>query len=115
MKESRSKRSTKSAASHARQAEDLVQSLRAEFGIEDAGGRALLAVIKEARIRQLEAQAVIDAHGAVVKDRFGQLRANPACVVERDSRTAILSALRQLHLDVEPPYDGVGRPPNGGH
>ena len=29
--------------------------------------------------------------------------------------TAILSALRQLHLDVEPPYDGVGRPPNGGH
>jgi len=52
------------------------------------------------------AQALIKRHGLMVKSR-----ANPAVMIERDSRLAMLRALRQLNLDLEPLRDGPGRPP----
>lgn len=58
----------------------------------------------------IEANALIKQHGIVIADRFGQLRPNPACTVERDSRSAMLSSLRALNLDLEP-LAGIGRPP----
>ena len=58
-----------------------------------------------------QAQALIAEHGAVTKDRWGQLRPNPACTIERDSRAAMLAALKALNLDLEPLRDKPGRPP----
>jgi P27 family predicted phage terminase small subunit len=51
--------------------------------------------------RLREAQKLIAEHGAVFKDRWGQLRPNPACVVERDSRAALVRLLEALRLDGE--------------
>ena len=56
--------------------------------------------------RMRGAQALIKRHGLMVKSR-----ANPAVMIERDSRLAMLRALRQLNLDLEPLRDGPGRPP----
>ena len=86
------------------------ESVRAEYGIHDSGGLALLSVAAEALDRMREAQAAIKKHGAMVADRYGQLKTNPACTLERDSRNGLLSALRQLHLDIEPLKAGPGRP-----
>jgi hypothetical protein len=54
--------------------------------------------------RMTEARKLIDQDGAVTSDRFGQLKVHPALVVERDSRYAMLAALKQLNLDLEPPW-----------
>jgi len=59
------------------------------------------------RIR--EAQAAIRKHGALVPDRWGTLKQNPACFLERDARAGMLSALKALNLDLEPLRDR-GRP-----
>ena len=76
----------------------------------DDGGLLILQVALEAFDRMTEAQAILRKEGPVVEDRFGQQKQHPATFVERDSRTAMLAALRQLHLDVEPLNDGPGRP-----
>jgi hypothetical protein len=46
----------------------------------------------------------------VVEDRYGQVKVNPACVLEKDARNGFLAALRALHLDIEPLRDRPGRP-----
>ena len=57
------------------------------------------------------AREMVQKEGAVVKDRFGQLKAHPATVTERDGKMAMLRALKQLGLDVLPPGSlRVGRP-----
>ena len=58
------------------------------------------------------AQAAIEAQGAVVTDRYGQTKVNPACALEKDSRNGFLLALKQLNLDIEPLRHSVGRPPS---
>lgn len=85
--------------------------LHAEFVIDDEGGKLLLQTTCEAFCRMREAQALIDAEGAVLADRFGQRKPHPAVAIERDSRTAMLASLKQLGLDVEPAKSGPGRPP----
>lgn len=62
----------------------------------------VLSTACEALDRLREAQAAIDRDGAYVEGRFG-LKAHPAIAVERDSRLAMLRALRELGLDVEVP------------
>jgi len=64
--------------------------------------------------RMRAAQAAIAEHGEVVTDRYSQVKVNPACQLERDSRNGFLAALRALNLDLEPIRDGPGRPP-GAH
>ncbi len=71
--------------------------------IEDQGGLLLLQSALEAFARMRQAQDAIAADGLVIKDRWGQPRPHPAAVIERDSRAAMLSALRALALDIEPP------------
>jgi len=66
----------------------------------------------EALDRQKQAAEAIETHGVVlVNEDTGQIRPNPACVVERDSRAAMLSALRALRLDIEIAPGKPGRPP----
>ena len=81
-----------------------------DFELDDAG-KLILATALEAYDRMRAAQELITQHGLVAPDRFGQLKANPAVLIERDSRSAMLATLKQLHLDLEPLNDGPGRPP----
>ncbi|MEK6594778.1 MAG: P27 family phage terminase small subunit [Pseudomonadota bacterium] len=74
------------------------EKLRADYCIDDAAGMALLQAACEAYQRAQEARELIDKDGAVQPDRFGQLKAHPACAIERDGRGQMISALRALRL-----------------
>lgn len=92
-------------------AKRLWRTLTAEYGIEDAGGLAILTAGLEAYDRAREAKALLDAEGPVVVDRWQQRKPHPAAAIERDSRAQWLGAIKQLCLDVEPLHPGPGRPP----
>lgn len=85
--------------------------LTAEYQLEDAAGLLLLETALQAFDRMHQARDLITKHGAVTLDRFDQLRPNPATTIERDSRAAMLGALKALNLDIEPLRDAAGRPP----
>lgn len=51
------------------------------------------------------AQRAIKRDGLMVKGKL-----HPATTVERDARLAMLRAIRQLGLDIEPLHDRPGRP-----
>jgi P27 family predicted phage terminase small subunit len=61
--------------------------------------------------RMRAAQALITEEGMVTTDRFGQQKAHPAVLVERDAKGNMLRHLKQLGLDLEPLRPGPGRPP----
>lgn len=86
------------------------RKLVAEYGVTDQAGLLLLQTALEAFDRMREAQATLAADGSVIEDRFGQKKAHPATVTERDSRSQMLVALRQLNLDIADDWDGSGRP-----
>ena len=73
-----------------------------DYRIQDVAGRLLLQTALEAFSRMRQVQAIIAADGATVEDRFGQAKAHPLLTVERDSRSQMLLALKQLNFDVEP-------------
>jgi P27 family predicted phage terminase small subunit len=89
---------------------EFFATVAAEYQIVDPAGLTLLAVAGAALDRMQQAQDSIAQHGALVAGASGQLRANPACALERDARTGFLSAMRALNLDVEPLRDRPGRP-----
>jgi P27 family predicted phage terminase small subunit len=89
----------------------LWRDLVDEYSIQDAAGLALIATAAEALDRMKAAQAAIAEHGEVVSDRYGGVRLNPACGLEKDARNGLLAALKALNLDLEPLRDGPGRPP----
>jgi P27 family predicted phage terminase small subunit len=82
-----------------------------EFDVTDAAAQRLLLTACESFDRMREAQRLVTKHGILIKDRFGQLVRNPATVVERDARSAMLASLRALNLDIAPPGK-PGRPGN---
>jgi len=73
---------------------------------------AILAAACEAMDRMNEARAAIEADGPYIDGRFGK-KAHPALAIERDSRTAMLRAIRELGLDLEAPANS--RPPSRWH
>lgn len=89
------------------------KKLTSEYDIDDQAGLLILETAMRAMDRMTMAAELIDKHGAVTVDKFGQLKANPACAVERDSRAAMMAALKSLNLDLEP----LGKPgrPSGRH
>ncbi|MEW6299908.1 MAG: P27 family phage terminase small subunit [Thermodesulfobacteriota bacterium] len=78
----------------------------------DESGLLILQQALESYDRIREAQKAIRAHGLLVANERGALSANPALRVERDARTLLLRAWRQLALDLDPPGP-IGRPPGG--
>jgi P27 family predicted phage terminase small subunit len=84
--------------------------LHHEFDLEDEAACFLLESALRSFDRMTEAAALVEKHGIVVADKFGQLKSNPATTVERDSRAAMHAAFKQLNLDVLPPQK-PGRPP----
>jgi hypothetical protein len=73
-----------------------------ERGFESGGPNRL--------IWRRAAQAAIAEHGETVTDRYGQVKVNPACGLEKDARNGFLAALRALNLDILPLRDKPGRP-----
>jgi len=86
------------------------RALVADYDSVDEAGLLILQTAMEAHDRMGGAQAIIVEHGAVTQDRWGQLRPNPATTIERDSRAAMLAALKALNLDIEPAREKIGRP-----
>ena len=87
----------------------LWSELQKEYQIVDKAGLLLLTTACEAHDRMKEATEIICREGLQLPDRFGQMKAHPCTVVERDSRAAMLSALKALNLDVEPLAERPGR------
>jgi P27 family predicted phage terminase small subunit len=88
----------------------LWRDIASEYSIDDAAGLALLTTACECLDRMRAAQAAIKEDGELVRDRYGALKVNPACGLEKDSRTGFLLAIKGLSLDIEPLRDRVGRP-----
>jgi P27 family predicted phage terminase small subunit len=88
----------------------LWRELRDEYQLDDGAGIALLTTACECLDRMRAAQEAIQEHGEVVTDRYGQVKVNPACGLEKDARNGLLAALKALNLDIEPLRDRVGRP-----
>jgi len=57
----------------------------------------------ECQDRMRQAQADILRLGIVIEQPDGRIRGNPACQVERDSRSNLYQHLRGLGLDIIPP------------
>lgn len=91
-----------------RAARAMWRRIVADYELEEHH-RAILAAALEARDRMYQARDAIAADGAYVEGRFGP-KAHPAIAVERDSRLAMLRALRELGLDLEAPASP--RPPS---
>lgn len=62
----------------------------------------------EAWDRAQNARRIIDEHGEVIADRWGQLKPNPATQVEQQARRAFVMLLRELGLDADE-VDDVAR------
>jgi phage terminase small subunit len=73
----------------------------------DAAGLLILTAALESFDRAEQARAVVEAEGLLVDGK-----PHSAVRIEWDSRAGMLSALKQLHLDLEP-IGPVGRPPGG--
>jgi hypothetical protein len=101
----------KSAKIKADDMENLLWRLESDYAISDPSGQIILSKIREAQARLTEARVILAHDGIVTEDRWGQKKMHPAFLVERDSRSAILKGLHDLHLDIEPLRDKAGRPP----
>ncbi|MBU5635493.1 phage terminase small subunit P27 family [Geomonas sp. Red69] len=101
---------TKAPKHLSKEARNLWDRLLKEYDIGDEAGLLILQTGLEAFDRMRDAQAVIAKEGLTVKDRFDQPKAHPLTTVERDSRAAMLAALKALNLDLEPLQDRAGRP-----
>ncbi|MBL8798774.1 MAG: hypothetical protein JNM56_33080 [Planctomycetia bacterium] len=76
----------------------------------DAAALVILESACLSQDRESGASAQLVTDGTTTTDRFGQVKAHPAVLIERDSRAAKLRALKQLNLDMEPLNDKPGRP-----
>jgi P27 family predicted phage terminase small subunit len=94
-----------------KEAKLIWKELTKEYGIDDAGGLAILKTGLEAYDRTTGARLAIDKEGLTITDRFGASKPHPLLAAERDARGQWLAALKQLNLDIEPLRDGPGRPP----
>jgi P27 family predicted phage terminase small subunit len=61
--------------------------------------------------RAQEARKLIEDNGITIIDRFKQVKANPACGVERDSLATYARLVRQLGFAKAEDYESTMRPP----
>ncbi len=90
----------------------LWEILTTQYHIEDPGGQAILITALRAHDRARQAQALIQADGLVLVDRWNQKKIHPAAAVERDARSQFLMALKALGLDIEGSLGGADLPLN---
>lgn len=68
----------------------------------DLAAAQILETFFDARERRAEARKNIGEVGALMKDRFGVWKVNPATAIERDSTLIMHRAFRLLGFDQEP-------------
>jgi hypothetical protein len=91
----------------------LHRDLSACADLGDTYSQKILLTALEAHQRARLAREAIDKAGMTFIDKAGQIKAHPLLCVERDSRSAFLTGMRLLNIDVEKPKS-VGRPAGGG-
>ncbi len=74
--------------------------LQSEYNVCDAAGLAVLEQAMRSFERCEAARRQLDREGITFKDRWGQRRPHPALPVERDSRAAMLQAIKQLGVEI---------------
>lgn len=79
----------------------------------DAYSQKLLLTALEAHQRARKAREAIDKEGMTVTDKWNQTKPHPLLTCERDSRSAFLTAMKMLNIDVIE-SGPVGRPAGGG-
>ena len=89
----------------------LYAAIQKEFDLSEPSSEALLLTACQCLDRIHECRAFIEAEGLLVQDRFGQSKPHPLVVVERDARGQMMTAIKQLGLDIEPLNAAPGRPP----
>lgn len=75
---------------------DLFAAMVTEYGIDDAGGLALLTAACENHARARRCREIIDVDGELVGGK-----PHPLCAIERDSRKGFVATIKALGLDVE--------------
>lgn len=85
------------------------RKLASEYGIVGAGGVALLTLAAEAFDCAQSCRKAIGAD-LVTRGAKQRLIPHPLLRVEHAARQQMISALRQLNLDIEPLRDRPGRP-----
>lgn len=83
------------------EAQSWLEKIVEENEIRDEAGLLIAQTAMESFDRMRAAQKTIDKEGMTFKDRFGQIRINPATAVERDAKSSMLHALKQLNLDFD--------------
>lgn len=85
-------------------ARKLWRDIISTHAIEHANQFALLRSACDAFDRAEGARQILAAEGITTKDRFGQLRAHPACAIERDAKAQMIAAFRALGLSAPDPF-----------
>jgi P27 family predicted phage terminase small subunit len=85
-----------------KEAREIWNRVMAQWALDQAG-LIVLAQALESLDRMRQAQSVLAEQGIVAVDRFGQSKPHPAFLVERDSRSSMLRAFKQLNLEVAAP------------
>jgi len=98
-----------------REARALWTSIMEQYCCDDAAGVRLLLTACEALDSMRAAEAQVEKDGLTVTDRLGAPKAHPLLTVIRDSRAAMLTALRRLGLEPNPQEKRRPGHPPGGH
>jgi phage terminase small subunit len=65
----------------------------------------LLKQAAECYDRAEDARLEIKLNGITFKDKFGQIKPNPACKIETENKNLFARLLRELRLDIDTPSD----------
>jgi phage terminase small subunit len=104
----RMKQTIKSPSHLGKESAAFFKSVVSDYDLDDHH-RILLTKACESLDRIEEARALISAEGLTYRDRFGGLKPNPACAIERDNKTLVARLFRELGLDLA--GDGKAAPP----
>ena len=97
------KTTTKPPTGLCKAAQKFWREILQEFAIDDAASLRLLASACESYCRMLQAGAVVEREGLTCVDGHGNPKPHPAVQIERDARSAMNVALKQLKLEVGEP------------
>ena len=89
----------------------LWQSIVDEYELDDAAALVLLEAALLSYDRMHQARRMLKREGLLITGPTGARRQHPATLIERDSRAAMLAALKGLNLDLEPLNARAGRQP----
>lgn len=76
------------------------ENMVTEYGMKDAAGLKILLAACQAWDRAESARKQIDIDGLTIKDKWGQVKNHPLLPIERDSRSAFITAMKALKIEM---------------